>query len=121
MRFHLCVVKKSFQTVGLVCHKIRSFPKHAPKVITGVVLTDAGLRLPNRRHLRIAMNINRLDAAPSRQELQSVRARLLGQITEASRVDDHWKARLHAYKSLLNQIALRTDARLRDASEQPRG
>ena len=119
MRLHLCAVRKSFQAVGLACYRTRSFPNHAPKLITGAIVTDAGLRLPNRRHFRIAMNISRMETAPSHQELHAVHARLLGQLTEAARVDDHWKTRLPAYKSLLNRIALRSEERLRGAIQQP--
>jgi hypothetical protein len=119
MHADLCAVKKSFPAVGLSCHKTRSFPKQVPKLITGTIFTSGGLRLPNRRHLRTAMNIGCLETASSHHDLQAFRARLLGQMTEAARADDHWKARLHGYKSLVSRIALATEGRLGDTLEQP--
>jgi len=119
MHADLCAVKNSFRAVGLSCHKTRSFSKQVPKLITGAIVTSGGLRLPNRRHLRIAMNIGRLETASSHHDLQALRARLLGQLPEAARVDDRWKARLHGYKSLVSRIALITEGRLGDTLKQP--
>lgn len=124
--FHLCAVKKSFQSVGLACHKTRVFHRHAPKVITGAVVTERGLRLPNRRHRNIGEGINRLSEASSAPEIQSLSRKLLGQINEAAAIEERSKRRLPGLKRLVDRLSGqgmthlgRTAGRDRDQNQEP--
>jgi hypothetical protein len=102
---HLCPIKKSFEAVGLLCHKTRFFQKHSPKLITGVIVTKQGLRLPNRRHRRIGEGIKRLCTASSQEERQAVSRTLLGQINEAAAIEERSKRRLPGLRSMIHRLA----------------
>jgi RNA-directed DNA polymerase len=68
----LCSITKTLRGVGLKCHKTHLFEKHSPKPVTGAIITDEGLRLPNRRHLKIAQGISSLGAALTKDDRESI-------------------------------------------------
>jgi RNA-directed DNA polymerase len=104
---HLCPVKKSFRAVGLSCHKTRVFPRHSPKLITGAIVTEQGLLLPNRRHRSIGEGIRRLSEASSHEELQTISRKILGQINEAAVIEERSKQRLPGLKGLIHRLSNR--------------
>ena len=104
-RSDLCPVMKSFKSVGLLCHKTRVFRRHSPKLVTGTIVTDHGLRLPNQGHLRISESFKCLNEASSHEELQAIAERLLGQINEAAVIEERSKARLPGLRGLVHRLS----------------
>jgi hypothetical protein len=104
---HLCPVKRSFQSVGLKCHKVRSYGPHESSVVTGAVVTNDGLRLPRRRHQNIGDSLRRLREASSYEEIQAISRKLLGQINEAASVDERSRRKLPGLRGLISRIAER--------------
>jgi len=102
---HLCFVKKSVLAAGLFCHKTRYFGPHQPKPVTGAIVRDDRLCLPNRRHLRIIEGIKRLEAASSLEEKHTISKRLLGQINEAASVELRSKVRLPGLRALVSRLS----------------
>ncbi len=58
--YSLCPTIKTFRGIGLKCHKTSCLRDVLQKTVTGVVVTEKGLCLPNRRHLGIAQGIHAL-------------------------------------------------------------
>lgn len=74
-------------------HKTKVFRPGQPRIVTGVAITKAGLRLPNQRHRSIAMDQTLLDSLhPGRGKLIVAR-RLTGRLYEASQIDSGWRPR----------------------------
>ena len=74
-------------------HKTKLFRPGQPRIITGVAVPSHGLRLPNRRQVRIAADQKLLDALPLGREKLKVARRLTGRLFEASQIDAGWRAR----------------------------
>jgi Reverse transcriptase (RNA-dependent DNA polymerase) len=100
----ICAIEKTFQSVGLKCHKTRLFEKSSPKLVTGVIVTGEGLCLPNRRHLRIAKGIEALAAMPGPDERKVISRKLLGQINEAASVEPRYRRRRIGLKKLVVRL-----------------
>jgi len=100
----LCAVTKTFRSAGLRCHKTRSFKKNSPKLVTGAIVTDEGLRLPNRRHLKISQGIAALAAAATLTEGHDISRKLLGQINEAACVEIRSARRRQGLKRLVDRL-----------------
>ncbi|HEX4277309.1 MAG TPA: reverse transcriptase family protein [Bryobacteraceae bacterium] len=108
MRWHLCPIKKTFSSTGMRVHKNRFFSE-GPAAITGTIVKGDKLRLPNRRHQRIAEGIHTLGAEPSRSERQILSAKLIGQVHEAASVDEDCRARAHGYLRLISKLVSAPD------------
>jgi len=100
----LCAVTKTFRSAGLKCHKTRSFKKNSPKLVTGAIVMDDGLRRPHRRHLKIAQGIDALAAATTLDERQDISRKLLGQINEAACVEPRSERRRLGLKRLVTRL-----------------
>jgi hypothetical protein len=103
-RRSLCAVMKTLRSTGLKCHKTRSFRGDAAKLVTGIIVTEDGVCLPNRRHHRIAKALDALEKAPSRVEREEISRALLGQINEAANVEMRFKRRRAGLKKLVDQM-----------------
>lgn len=77
-------------------HKTKLFRPGQPRIITGVAVTNNGLRLPNRRQMRIAEDQKLFDDLPLGCEKLLVAQRLTGRLFEASQIDAGWRARAEA-------------------------
>jgi len=101
---YLCAVTKTFRGVGLKCHKTRVFDKNSPKLVTGAIVTDEGLCLPNKRHLRIAQGIAVLGATSGRDEREGISRKLLGRINEAAHIEPRYKRRRRGLEKLVGRL-----------------
>jgi RNA-directed DNA polymerase len=81
---------------GLQSHKVRFLPANRPKVITGVVITAEGLRVPNRRHRAISQGFIEYQAATDEESATKVLNKLIGRMHEAGQIEPQWKARAAA-------------------------
>lgn len=65
--------------------KTKTFSAHCPKTVTGVVIYDVNLRLPNVRHLKIKQTRNKLATAVGEEREVLIRS-LKGRLSEALQV-----------------------------------
>ena len=75
-----------------------------PRIVTGVAVTNNGLRLPNRRQVRIAEDQKLFDDLPLGREKLIVARRLTGRLFEASQIDAGWRVRAEAMAALRDDI-----------------
>lgn len=85
-------------------HKTKLFRPGQPRIITGVAVTNNGLRLPNRRQVRIADDQKLFDDLPLGREKLIVARRLTGCLVEASQIDAGWRVRAKAMAALRDDI-----------------
>jgi RNA-directed DNA polymerase len=78
---------------GLKSHKMKFFPRNAPKIITGVCNTPAGERVPNRLHLKIKVGFDNLRNAGHGKEARKILGPLLGRLEAARQIDPAFGAR----------------------------
>lgn len=100
----LCSVTKTLRSSGLKCHKTRLFEKDMPKAVTGAIIVESGLRLPNRRHLRIAQGISTLGSTLAKGDRETISRKLLGQINEAANVEARSKLRRVGLNRLVGRL-----------------
>ena len=85
------------QLVGgarLKAHKVKFFPRGAPKEITGVVQTVKGTKVPYVRQARIREAISILQSAGDDDQRLDALKPLIGRLCEAAEIDPAtWKAR----------------------------
>lgn len=85
-------------------HKTKLFRPGQPRIVTGVAVTNNGLRLPNRRQVRIAEDQKLFDDLPLGREKLIVARRLTGRLFEASQIDAGWRVRAEAMAALRDDI-----------------
>lgn len=66
--------------------KSKTFPANKPRIVTGIVVAEGGLRTPNARHLEIHKDRRRLEMATSQHERSIVEASLRGRLQEVRNV-----------------------------------
>jgi RNA-directed DNA polymerase len=88
-------------------HKTKLFRPGQPRIVTGVAVTNNGLRLPNRRQVRIAEDQKLFDDLPLGREKLIVARRLTGRLFEASQIDAGWRVRAEAMAALRDDIQRR--------------
>lgn len=103
----LFAARKAIGKRHLHGHKTKLFRPGQPRVITGVVVTKSGLRLPNRRQVRIADDQRLFDDLPLGREKLILARRLTGRLIEASQVDAGWRVRAQAMAALRDDIQRR--------------
>lgn len=85
---------------GLQAHKSRTFAPDRPKLVTGAIVLQSGIRLPNARHHVVGKALDVADADPaaaSLHELQKIR----GRIAEARSIDPAAASKmLHKLRSI---------------------
>lgn len=89
-------------------HKVRFFPNRRAKIVTGVVVHNGEVRLPNRRHLLLKEGFDALRAQETIVGKLDVLKRLMSRIYEAGQVDSTWLPRaqgLKAYRKMLKRSA----------------
>ncbi len=80
-------VRRIIGQYGLKTHKAKYFAARRPKVVTGVVVANGEVRLPNRRHLLIKQDYGKFLAAQTSDEKLSVLAVLISRVHEAAQID----------------------------------
>ncbi len=78
---------------GLKSHKKRAFAGNEPKVVTGVCITPAGPRVPNRLHLKIKNGFDALSAAISADARDQALRPLVGRLEAAGQIEKLFRAR----------------------------
>lgn len=90
---------------GMRSHKIRSFLKGQPRIITGVVVTSTGIGLPNRRHLKIKEQFGALRLAQSDEEKLALLPSLVGRVHEAAQINpDFWAGKARELTKLRRDL-----------------
>jgi hypothetical protein len=100
----LCSITKTLRAAGVKCHKTHLFTSESPKSVTGAIISEGALWLPNRRHLKIVEGISALGAALSRDARESISQKLLGQINEAANVEARSKLRKLGLNRLVGRL-----------------
>ncbi len=104
MGLPLALLKKAISSIGLSCHKTKRFSFDRPIVITGVVVAEGTLRLPNKRHLKIADNLRLMSDESDLDQRRILAPRLLGQINEAASVDERFSRRSQNLRNLVSRL-----------------
>lgn len=86
-------IRKLIASHGLKSHKARFLPANRPMIITGVAVTDKGLRVPNRRHQAIADGFRQYRLAGDLPDAGRIYTKLVSRMHEAGQIEAHWKAR----------------------------
>ncbi|MBF0399694.1 MAG: RNA-directed DNA polymerase [Magnetococcales bacterium] len=89
-RKFLSDVRVIIRSHGLKSHKIHYFSSNMPRIVTGVVVTNSGIKLPNIRHKKIVDGYAQLQAALSDEEKLKLLPSLIGRINEAAQIDPRW-------------------------------
>jgi len=97
---------------GLRSHKVKMFAAGRAKIITGVVVDGAFVKLPNKRHRAIAEKFDELAAAESMEAELGILNGLLSRLHEAGMIEPAFKARARSMERR------RKDVRDRLANDQ---
>ncbi len=92
-------------------HKTKGFKPGQPKVITGVAVTKAGARLPNRRQRAIADDLAELAQATEDERRLELMDRLVSRMHEAAQIDPSWLPRARAMANERRGIKRRASQR----------
>ncbi|MBF0176760.1 MAG: RNA-directed DNA polymerase [Magnetococcales bacterium] len=76
---------------GLKTHKIHCFAPGVPRIVTGVVVTGDGMKLPNKRHQAIAEDFAKFQSSLDEKQKLKIFQSLLGRVNEASQIEPRWK------------------------------
>jgi len=86
-------IRKIIARHGLKSHKAHVFAALQPKVVTGVCITSAGPRVPNKLHLKIKGGFDALSAAGTPSARDEALRPLLGRLEAAGQIDKAFRAR----------------------------
>lgn len=92
---------------GLKSHKTRKFAANEPKVVTGVCITSAGPRVPNRLHLKIKRGFDALSVAPTVVAKGEALRPLLGRLEAAGQIEKSFRARATTVRHTHSSSGLR--------------
>jgi RNA-directed DNA polymerase len=103
---------------GMRSHKVKSFPRGRPRIVTGVLVTSGGIRLPNRRHLKIKAQYDAFRRAQTdRQRLALLRS-LISRLHEAAQIDPNsWRGRAQSLEKVRCDLQFRMNLRKGSAAE----
>ena len=100
-------VKSIMRRYRLWGHKTRTFRAGQARVITGVAITHAGPRLPNKRKRKIAETIAQLQSAANDTARLKIARRAVGLLHEAAQIDPIWRPQADAMVERKRGIARR--------------
>lgn len=86
-------VRKIIARHGLKSHKTHVFSATQPKVVTGVCNTPAGPRVPNKLHLKIKSDFEKLSNAKTADGRNKALRPLLGRLNAAGQIEAEFRAR----------------------------
>lgn len=100
-------LQKIISAYGLRSHKIKMFPAGRPKIVTGVIVDERQIKLPNKRHKAIAEGFDQLSSSTTPAEELKILNRLLSRLHEAGMIEPAFKARARGmeHKRSLARIA----------------
>lgn len=84
---------------GLKSHKVRKFGAASPKVVTGVCITSAGIRVPHKLHLAIADGFKSYSIESDKEKKDKVGSSLMGRLEAAGRIDPIFKSRAATFRA----------------------
>jgi hypothetical protein len=99
-------VRRIILRFGLKAHKRHCFAASEPKVVTGVVLTSKGYRLPNARRKRLHDGFEAVNSEVDPNKKVKLAETLLGRATEASQVEPDRASLVGPAAQLLRQARL---------------
>jgi RNA-directed DNA polymerase len=79
--------RKIIAAYGMRSHKVKAFPKGRPRIVTGILVTASGVKLPNRRHLKIKAEYEAFREARSDEERLKLLPSLISRVHEAAQID----------------------------------
>lgn len=85
-------------------HKTKLFPARQPRVITGVAVTTAGFRVPNKRQMAIADDLNLLSVTQGDEARLPLLRRAVGRMHEAGQIEAIWRERVLPFATELKGI-----------------
>lgn len=103
IRLHLCPIKKAFEDIGLRVHKTRFFGSR-PASVTGAIVKESSLFLPNRRHQKISDGLKQMTVEADENERLRLSSTIVGQIHEAANVDSRCRERTGNYLMLVARL-----------------
>lgn len=89
---------------GLKSHKAHYFPARSAKEVTGTIVTSGGLKLPNRRHLRIKEGLLALENAKDEEEKIAILGPLISRVHEAAQIEEHWLPKARALNAMKRRL-----------------
>jgi RNA-directed DNA polymerase len=84
---YLPIARSIIAAHGLRSHKVKSFRTGEPRVVTGVVVTPRGLRVPHQRQLKIKQAYDLLHRSEGKDAKLSVLPSLISRVHEAAQID----------------------------------
>jgi hypothetical protein len=103
-------IRKIIGRYRLVAHKTRVFQAKQPKIVTGVAVTQAGLKLPNKRKKLIASSFVMLENCLTDRERVEALNVLTSRLHEAAQIDRSWKAKALKMSAELSTLKRRLTA-----------
>lgn len=84
------LVVKKYRLWG---HKAKIFKSGQPRIITGVAITSAGPKVPNKRQKAISVDLTAFGASKDDQQRLNIARRASGRLFEAATIDRTWRNR----------------------------
>lgn len=85
-------VQQIIRRYRLWAHKTKLFAPLQPKIITGVAITKAGQRVPNKRQAKIREGLSRVAALQSDDQRLLAMPSVISRLYEAAQIDPSWRA-----------------------------
>jgi hypothetical protein len=96
----VALLKKEIAAHGLICHKEYVCCAHRPKMVTGVIITGAQLKLPNKRQKLLYDTLDQFQKESDLLRRTRLIAELTGRANEAAQVDSGFALRRRWFHSL---------------------
>jgi RNA-directed DNA polymerase len=100
----MAAIRQIISAHGLRSHKLRHFAAKRPKIVTGVMVAQDGLRLPNRRHQRIKDGYTELHPATTSVDKLTVLNWLGSLVHEAAQIDSRHRPSAIQLDALRRQL-----------------
>lgn len=109
----LADARKIIADHGMRSHKVKRFHAGQPRIVTGVLVTRSGIRLPNRRHLKIKVEYAAFQKAKSDEERLALLPGLISRVHEAAQIDpDSWKSKARQLEQARRDAEFRMKLRM---------
>jgi RNA-directed DNA polymerase len=116
----LAEVRKIIAAYGMRSHKVKTFAVGTPHVVTGILVTPRGIKLPNRRHLKIKVGYEALRQAKSDEERLSLLPSLISRVHEAAQIDpESWKGKAKNLQVMRQEAEFRVRLRAARSPKMP--
>lgn len=102
-------LQKIVARAGLRSHKVKMFAAGRSKIITGVVVIDSDIKLPNKRHLAISSKFDELDSANDLTEELRILNGLVSRLHEAGMIEPAFKSRARSMERRRKEVRQQLD------------